>query len=140
MSPLVVDASVLVKLFIAEEGSRDAAAAVKRADALAAPDLLWAEVGNTLWKYVRRGDLSAHHAEQIAADMLQTPIEIAASGDLIESALTIAVETDRSVYDCLYLALAVRRQCRLLTADARLVSSLAATRFARHVRHVAKSR
>lgn len=65
-----------MKLFLAEEWSREAAAAVKAADSLAAPDLLWAEVGKILWKYVRRGDLSPDNADQIAADMLQTHIEL----------------------------------------------------------------
>lgn len=140
MSRWVLDASVLVKLFVDEIGSSDAAAALKPTDELMAPDLVWAEAGNVLWKYVRRGDLAAADAEGILADMLQMPIETASSRDLIEPALAIAAETDRTVYDALYLAMAVERRCRLLTADERLVNALAATRFAKHVRHVAKKR
>lgn len=39
MSGVVVDASVLIKLFITEEGSRRTVSAVKRAERLLAPDL-----------------------------------------------------------------------------------------------------
>ena len=140
MTPLVIDASVLIKLFIAEEESREATAATKTADALLAPDLLWAEVGNVLWKYVRRGNLSASEAQQITADMLQMPIEVVASRELVESALAIAVETNRTVYDCIYLALAIDRKCRLATADLRFANALASTPFSKHVRHITKLR
>jgi predicted nucleic acid-binding protein len=44
------------------------------------------------------------------------------------------------VYDCLYLALALDRKCRLVTADARFVNALAVTPFARNLRHVSKVR
>lgn len=139
MSRWVLDASVLVKLFVDEIGSSDVAAALKPTDELIAPDLIWAEAGNVLRKYVRRGALAAADAEGILADMLQMPIETTSARDLIEPALAIAAETDRAVY-ALYLAMAAERRCRLLTADERLVNALAATRFAKHVRHVAKKR
>jgi predicted nucleic acid-binding protein len=139
MSRWVIDASVLVKLFIEEDGSREAAATLKPNDVLLAPDLLWSEVGNILWKYVRRGDLSPEDAEQLLDDMLQMPIEITCAADVVESALRIAIETDRTVYDCLYLSVAIDRKCRLLTADERFVNSLAKTPFAKHIQHVAKT-
>ena len=138
MSRLVIDASVLIKLFFSEQGSREAAAAVMKADELLAPDLLLAEVGNILWKYVRREELAAAAANQILADMMQMPIQFAKSLDLIEPALKIAMETDRTVYDCLYLALAVQAKVKLLTADERLVNALAATPLAPYVSHLTK--
>src|SRR5688572_10017636 len=102
MSDVVIDASVVVKLFLNEEGAHEAAAAVQKARVLLAPDLLWAEVGNILWKYVRRGDLTAADADRLLADMLQMPIQTSPGRDMIESALSIAIETDRTVYDALY--------------------------------------
>ncbi len=140
MSRLVIDASVLIKLFVNEDGSREVASAVKKADELLAPDLLLAETGNILWKYVRRDDLAAADANEILAEIMRTPIQFTATGDLIESALKLAIETDRTVYDCLYLALAVQSKEVLLTADERLANALAATPFAKHIRHVTKLR
>lgn len=125
MSKIVLDASVLIKLFINEEGSRRAVNAVKKADALLAPDLIWSEVGNILWKYVRRDELDRDAAMSILQDMLQMPILITASKDLAPVALALATQNDRTVYDCLYLALAVQARCIVLTADQKLVNALA---------------
>jgi predicted nucleic acid-binding protein len=133
MSGIVIDASVLIKLYIDEVGSPDAEQAVKAADTILAPDLLLPEIGNVLWKYVRRGDLSARDANQIISDILQMPIRFSASQDLIESALRIAIETNRTVYDSLYVALALQAATTMLTADERLVHSLAATPYAKYV-------
>ncbi|MGB0767134.1 MAG: type II toxin-antitoxin system VapC family toxin [Phycisphaeraceae bacterium] len=125
MSGIVLDASVLIKLYINEEGSRRAASAVKKAETLIAPDLLWSEVGNILWKYVRRDALDADTGEAILQDMLQMPIVAMSSSDLLPQAFEIATKYDRTVYDSLYLAAAVRAGVVMLTADERLAKALA---------------
>lgn len=38
--------------------------------------------------------------------------------------MDIAMDTERSVYDCLYLALAEREGCRFVTADRRLFNAV----------------
>lgn len=133
MSGVVIDASVLIKLYIDEVGSPEAEQAVKAVESLLAPDLLLPETANVLWKYARRGDISAEDAIQIVNDILQMPIQFTVSQHLIEPALRIAIETNRTVYDSLYVALAVQADTRLLTADERLANSLLATRYASHV-------
>jgi len=45
---------------------------------------------------------------------------------LLPEALTIAFSFDRSLYDCLYVALAVESRTDLITADERLANALAA--------------
>ena len=133
MSGVVIDASVLIKLYIDEIGSPEAELAVKAADKVLAPDLLLAETANILWKYVGREKLPPEDAHQILADILQMPVRITPSQDLIEPALRIAIETNRTVYDSLYIALAVQTSTVLLTADERLVHAIARTKFADHV-------
>ena len=61
------------------------------------------------------------------------------SSGLVEAVLEIAVAYGRTVYDGLYLALAVARDCALVTADERLARALAGGPLARHVRGVADS-
>jgi predicted nucleic acid-binding protein len=134
MSRIVLDASVLIKLYINEEGSRRAVAAVKKAEALVAPDLLWSEAGNILWKYVRRGDLDLDAAQSMLRDMLQMPIVITPSSGLVEQAFEIATQADRTVYDSLYLALALQAKSVMLTADQRLVHALADQPLGKFVR------
>jgi predicted nucleic acid-binding protein len=45
--------------------------------------------------------------------------------DLAEDALAIALSTGRTVYDAMYVALAVQRESTFITADERLVNALA---------------
>ncbi len=136
MSRVVPDASVLIKLFIDEPGSAKAVAAIKKAKHLIAPDLLWPEVGNILWKYVRRGELQAKEAQALLEDMLQMPIELVKTQELIEDALVIATEFGRSVYDSLYLAVALHSKAVFLTADTRLVNALSNTSLAGAIRNL----
>ena len=136
MTRVVIDASVLIKLFVNEKGSSEAGRAVKATDELLAPDLLLPETANVLWKYVRRGELSAANANSLLADILQMRIRITSSEDLIEPALQIAIETGRTVYDSLYVALALQSATILLTADERLVHAIATTKYADHVKLV----
>lgn len=56
---LVVDASVALKWFLADETGADRALAIIRDEmALAAPDLLVAEVCNAAWRLARLGRIS----------------------------------------------------------------------------------
>ncbi len=130
---LVVDSSVAVKWYIPENGS-DRAASLLRADLrLIAPDLLIPEVGNVLWK--RRRDLPAAEIAAIA-DALGSacPVSLYPSRALLQGALLVALACERSVYDSLYLALAVSEDCPLVTADERLSNALQDTDLREYVR------
>jgi len=58
--------------------------------------------------------------------MQQRDIPTVPSTTLLLPALSMALDFDRSVYDCLYVALAVRTKNELVTADERLANSMAA--------------
>jgi predicted nucleic acid-binding protein len=57
--------------------------------------------------------------------------------ELAASALLLAREIDHSVYDCCYLALALRRGSPLVTLDRFFVAGAAKGRYAHSVRHFA---
>lgn len=57
--------------------------------------------------------------------ILQYGIPTNGGRELAQDALAIALSTGRSVYDAMYLALAVQRESTFVTADERLVSALA---------------
>ncbi len=128
---LVIDASVLVKWFVDEPGA-DRAAALRGED-LAAPDLILVEVGSVLWKHQRRGVLaSADYVDAVEA-LQAAPITLTPIADLLLAAARIAVELDRPLYDCVYLALAMREGFPIVTDDQRLLE-VAAPRFGKFVR------
>jgi predicted nucleic acid-binding protein len=114
----VVDASVAIKMVVAEMGS--VTARRLRRDRLVAPDLLWPECANILWKTVRRGDLEPAHAELACSTLLRLPFEITESAELLSDALRRSIALNHPAYDCLYLELAARERLPLITADLRL--------------------
>lgn len=133
MKTVVIDASAAVKWFLPEEGAEHAAALLSGAYRLIAPDLLWVEVAAVLWKVARRGGLSADEVQRIIADAAAFPVETAESSGLLPEALRIAMEADRTVYDSLYLALAVRERTAVVTADDRFVNALRGTRWSKNI-------
>lgn len=96
-----------------------------------------AEVGNAIWKKVRRRELTARQARDLATDILHVAVETVPVRGLIEDACGIAVTTSLTVYDATYVALAVRLETTVITADERLVRAAASHRMVgRHVRAV----
>jgi predicted nucleic acid-binding protein len=90
------------------------------------PDIFWAEIGNVLWKGARQSRWRQDEAEAVAADMRARDFATVASARLLPEALRIAFAYGRSVYDCLYVALAVQAKTELITADERLANAMAA--------------
>lgn len=120
MSRFVVDASVAAKWYLPEPLGDCAVRLRRDGTDLGAPELLYAEVANSLWKRVRRGELSAAAAGSVVAALSRVPIETYPSRLLSEVALQIACATGLTVYDSLYVGTALLTDSRLVTADRRL--------------------
>lgn len=125
---IVVDASVVAK-WILEEPDSDLATAVLSAVeqaqlALLAPEILAAEIGNLLWKAVWRDRMTTVDAEKRYAAFAQVCPLLIRDSQLAGAALELAMRYHRSVYDCLYVALAEQTPCEFVTADERLYSAL----------------
>jgi len=136
MKPCVVDASVVAAAFFQEEFADEARTLLVSGCQLRTPDLIYAEVANAIWKRQRRGEINEEEAGQLLADFLSLPLLVTPSNKLIGPALPLAIQTGCTVYDCLYLALAVDQACPLITGDRRLVNALARTMLADHVRWI----
>ena len=89
---------------------------------LEAPDLLPVECANILWKKVRVRDLTSDDAAARLQFLLRAPVPLAESHPLLDRALGLSFELRHPVYDCVYLALALRRGVPLVTADKKLAS------------------
>ena len=127
MTTWVVDASVSAKWVLREQLSDNALTLLDPSNNLLAPDLLLAEVANVLWKKVRSGELTGEMALERYSALMGMGVTIIASAALSRRALEIAIETGRTAYDALYLALAEKHDCRVVTADERLVNALRST-------------
>jgi len=130
----VVDTSVVAAAFFAEKGAKAATRIIGGDDELLAPDLIQAEFGNVVWKRYRLGEVEEATALALLSDFQTLPIQMIPTGTLLEAALQLAMRTDRTVYDCLFLALAIRSGCQMVTNDRRMVNALKGTPVARHIR------
>lgn len=123
MNTFVIDASIAVKWVIEEDGTANALALRGRTK-LIAPELLVAECANIFWKKAQRGELTKDEALFAARLVQASDVELLPTRALLEPATRIAIELDHPAYDCLYIALAVERDCRFVTADGRLLRKL----------------
>ena len=114
---LVVDASVAVKWMVVEPGNDAARALLDLPDPLIAPDWIMLEAASTFWKKVKSSELLEIHAHRHIAELPEFFSRLYVSHDLVRAALELGFRLRHPVYDCLYLALAQREACRLVTAD-----------------------
>ena len=91
---------------------------------LLAPDVFPVEVGNALTRAERKRIISIGQASLLFADVMRTSPRLYSYLPLINKAIDISSATRCSVYDCLYVALAEREGCQLVTADDRLFGAL----------------
>ena len=130
---MVLDASVAVKWHLpaaheslVEEAFDLLTSHVRQQVRLIVPDLFWAEFGNVLWKAVRKRRVSEESAREAVEQTRQLGIAATPTEGLLDQALSIAVASGQTVYDSLYVALAVHLGAEMITADERLVNVLGA--------------
>jgi predicted nucleic acid-binding protein len=131
---LVVDASVAAKWFVKEPLWEPARALLTSGEELVAPDFLLVEVANTLWKKIHRGELD-YIAAQIDVDtLIRGDPEFFDSHFLMADALELSETLDHPVYDCLYLALAIHDDTRVVTDDRRFHERVKGSELAGYTR------
>ncbi len=135
---VVVDAGVVCKLLF-EESCSEEVQALAQTTPMAAPELIYAEVGNVIWKRARFGSLSEEEAHRASAELVRIPFSIADSRLLLPAALQLALQFQRTVYDSLYLALAILRDEELITTDASLMNAMAGSPMATRLRLIGQS-
>lgn len=119
---LVIDASALVGWLMPDENGIDLPALAAEHEDILAPWLLWAELRNILVVSERRGRIPLGAADQItdAVDALGIVLDTAPAGSVV---LELARRHRLTVYDALYLELALRRGATLASLDAALLAA-----------------
>ena len=102
---------------IEEEGSDEAAALI--ADTLLAPSLWIAECANALSTLGRKGVITFRVARSKLDDLRASTIVASPLEADLDAAMEIASALRHPIYDCIYLALALREGTHVITADRR---------------------
>jgi predicted nucleic acid-binding protein len=120
---LVVDASVAAQWVLPEPQSDRANALLLNGEPLVAPDLVYAEIGNAIWKRGVQGQISTADAVQALATAAGLFTALVPMAELAARATEIAITLKHPIYDCFYLALAERERAPLISADKRLIAA-----------------
>lgn len=134
---LVIDASIVIKLYVPEilaEKAEELFYRVERDEIiLIAPDLLYAETGNILWKKYRLQELTTQEVKEISDAIVSLPLRIEPSRPLIQLAIDLGIAYDITVYDALYVSTAKIYETKLVTADRKLIDVLKRTPLLKYV-------
>ncbi len=122
---LVVDASVALLWFFPEAHADAAAALLDERHVLHVPDLFFPECGNVVWKKTRLTkppEISVDEGRAVLDALARFPLSVHPTQPLLPAAYALACGPPPcTVYDCCYLALALELECRLVTADRKLL-------------------
>jgi predicted nucleic acid-binding protein len=91
---------------------------------LIAPSIFSAEAASALTKSERQNLIPVGQARRLLADILGDAPLLRPYDPLLYRATDISSQTRSGVLDCLYVALAEREQCELVTADDKLLRNL----------------
>lgn len=121
---LVLDASVAIKLYVAEPDSDLALRWIAREAEFIGPDLLFVEVGQALLRHHRERRLSSLQLDFALVDLIRKVTAPVRDQSLLRRAVALAQALTHRLHDCLYLALAEQASCEFLTADGVLVAKM----------------
>ena len=125
MKTIVLDASAVVRFFTGDGplpgGLEETVAKVDQGNAsFLAPELIWVEVAQAFHRKRTRGQISPDEFNALWSEVIKMPIESFGHRELLEGAFDLAGKENLSVYDAVYLSLALRTGSSLSTADQRL--------------------
>jgi predicted nucleic acid-binding protein len=118
--PVVIDASAVVALLTGDPSAGHVRSALTDEDTFA-PELIDVEVTNAFRRLEARGLVASAAAERSVKLALALPIERTRHRSLVLGAWSL--RRNLSLYDAIYVSLANRLDCALLTGDRRLATT-----------------
>ncbi len=128
MVSVVLDNSTAVDWLMGTDGN-DVAAGLVRSHALdlIVPSLFWAELAYVLGKRIYRGSIDRRFRDGCLARARQliqvTDLETATPSPSYDRALSLGDQYGLTIYDAVYLELALRREARIITFDNDLIDA-----------------
>ena len=124
-STVCVDANIVIQRVVSNTAEDLWETWVGSGVRLIAPTLLYYEVTNGLYRYLKAGIFSLETVEKTLRAAMALPIELVGEADLHQRAKDLAAKYNLpAAYDAHYLALAERLEVELWTADARLFNAV----------------
>jgi predicted nucleic acid-binding protein len=121
---IVLDSSVIAKLFIDEVGSTEAIEIVEQSYInnieLIASELIFYEVGNTIWKHLRKGRNNGR--KYIDKLYLLNINYIQLTKELAQNAMKLAHDNNVTFYDAVHVSLCKMEGALLVTEDKLLLN------------------
>ncbi|MCD6244854.1 MAG: type II toxin-antitoxin system VapC family toxin [Candidatus Korarchaeota archaeon] len=121
---LVIDSSIFASVIVKDEFYEKCKEylSVDRATV----DIAFAEAGNVLWKHVRMGRIEKEEVER-RTELLRALIRasrVYGSDELLPPSMKLAVNHGITIYDALFLSLALQLDTNLVTTDRKLYERL----------------
>jgi predicted nucleic acid-binding protein len=91
---------------------------------LIAPSVFSGEIASALTKGERQKLIPVGDARPLLGSVMRTPPVMLPYEPLLDRAVDISSQTRSGLYDCLYVALAEREGCELVTDDQKLIANL----------------
>ncbi|MFN3549689.1 MAG: type II toxin-antitoxin system VapC family toxin [Mesorhizobium sp.] len=118
---MIIDANLATYWYVPSPFSGSASAYIGRID-LAAPQIVMPEAANALLKYMRAGQISVDDFFTAIDHIPKVITTLIDDASLTASAARLSFAHSHTIYDCLYLALALQRGEPLATADGRMAT------------------
>ena len=116
----VLDASAGIEVVLNRSRSNEISSVLEVSRNVYYTDLYKSEVTNSLWKYLRAGQISKNDAADALRLALDLVDEFSDSADFANEVLNESVRMNHSTSDIFYLVLARRTSSTLLTLDKKL--------------------
>ncbi len=121
---LVIDSSIFASVIVKDEFYEKCKEylSVDRATV----DIAFAEAGNVLWKHVRMGRIEKEEVER-RTELLRALIRasrVYGSDEILPLSMNLAVNHGITIYDALFLSLALQLDTNLVTTDRKLYERL----------------
>ena len=116
---IVIDASVAVKWFVNEDRHEAAAVILNGIEPLIAPDFVIYETMNVLRRNFKRSELGVERLGKATKSLPDFFDMLVSAPSLIDLTVDLCATLDHGIYDCAYLACALRYGTAMVTADAR---------------------